>query len=95
MIKYTTIKISYTDLKISTNTIYRKLNYKLNSIPDIIVLPLPTLSPSAEIEEICLKYPGIKEYMRNSIEITLEEVEGWSFGRKLVNNTIAMLGPLL
>jgi len=34
MIKYTTIKISYTDLKISTNTIYRKLNYKLNSIPD-------------------------------------------------------------
>lgn len=35
------------------------------------------------------------EYLASSQSISLSEVENWSIGRRLWNNTIAMLGPLL
>lgn len=34
-------------------------------------------------------------YLASSVPVTLEEVECWSMRRRLWNNTIAMLGPLL
>jgi cardiolipin synthase len=36
-----------------------------------------------------------REYIASSREVTLEEVSSWSLPRKLVNNTVAILGPLL
>ncbi len=35
-----------------------------------------------------------REYIASSREVTLEEVSNWSLPRKLVNNTVAILGPL-
>jgi cardiolipin synthase len=34
-------------------------------------------------------------YLASSNEVTLADVEAWSVGRRLWNNTVAMLGPLL
>jgi cardiolipin synthase len=34
-------------------------------------------------------------FLASSNEVTLEEVDAWSTGRRLWNNTIGMLGPLL
>jgi cardiolipin synthase len=34
-------------------------------------------------------------YLASSNEVTLADVEAWSMGRRLWNNTVAMLGPLL
>jgi cardiolipin synthase len=34
-------------------------------------------------------------YLARSNVVTLEDVEAWSIGRQLWNNTIAMLGPVL
>jgi len=34
-------------------------------------------------------------YLASSVPVTLEEVDCWSMRRRLWNNTIAMLGPLL
>ena len=34
-------------------------------------------------------------YLASSREVTLADVEAWSVGRRLWNNTVAMLGPLL
>jgi cardiolipin synthase len=34
-------------------------------------------------------------FLASSKEVTLEQVEAWSIGRRLVNNTIGMMGPLL
>jgi cardiolipin synthase len=36
-----------------------------------------------------------EQYLESSYPVTLEEVENWPFMRRLWNNTIAMLGPLL
>jgi len=36
-----------------------------------------------------------REYLSNAVEVTLEEVRAWPFVRRLWNNTIAILGPLL
>ena len=36
-----------------------------------------------------------EQYLESSYPVTLEEVENWPFARRLWNNTIAMLGPLL
>jgi cardiolipin synthase len=35
------------------------------------------------------------EFLAKSNVVTLEEVEAWSLGRRLWNNTIGMLGPVL
>lgn len=35
-----------------------------------------------------------REYISRSREVTLDEVSNWSLPRKLVNNTVAILGPL-
>ena len=34
-------------------------------------------------------------YLASSHEVTIDDVAGWSAGRRLWNNTIAMLGPVL
>jgi cardiolipin synthase len=34
-------------------------------------------------------------YLASSNEVTLAQVESWSIGRRLWNNTLGMLGPLL
>jgi cardiolipin synthase len=36
-----------------------------------------------------------EDYIASSDEVTLEMVRGWSMGRRLWNNAIAMLGPIL
>jgi len=36
-----------------------------------------------------------KEYLSSSIAVTVDMVEQWNWPRRLWNNTIAMLGPLL
>jgi cardiolipin synthase len=36
-----------------------------------------------------------ESYIAKSLPVTPEAVEGWSWGRRLCNNTIAMLGPVL
>jgi cardiolipin synthase len=36
-----------------------------------------------------------ESYIAKSLPVTPEAVEGWSWGRRLWNNTIAMLGPVL
>ena len=36
-----------------------------------------------------------KQYLNSSVHVTAEEVAGWTLVRRLWNNTIAMLGPLL
>ena len=36
-----------------------------------------------------------QDYIADSREITLEEVEAWGLGKQLWNNSIAMLGPIL
>ncbi|MEP9389505.1 cardiolipin synthase [Mesorhizobium sp. KR9-304] len=35
-----------------------------------------------------------KEYLAISRQVTRQEVEGWSMPRKLINNTVALVGPL-
>lgn len=35
------------------------------------------------------------EYIDSSVEVKLDDVDGWSVGRRLWNNTVGMLGPLL
>jgi len=35
------------------------------------------------------------DYIADSHQVTLEEVKGWSTWRRLWNNTIAMIGPVL
>jgi cardiolipin synthase len=34
-------------------------------------------------------------YLASSNVVTLEDLEAWSIGRQLWNNTLAMLGPVL
>ena len=34
-------------------------------------------------------------YLASSNPVTLADIEAWSAGRRLWNNTVAMLGPLL
>ena len=36
-----------------------------------------------------------QEYISRSHAVTREEVAGWSLPRRLWNNTLAMLGPIL
>jgi cardiolipin synthase len=36
-----------------------------------------------------------QSYIDSANDVTLEEVEGWSLSRRLWNNSIAMLGPIL
>ena len=35
-----------------------------------------------------------KDYIAKSRQVTRREVEQWSMPRKLLNNTVAILGPL-
>jgi cardiolipin synthase len=34
-------------------------------------------------------------YRWQSVEVTIDSVRSWSVQRRLINNTIAMLGPVL
>jgi cardiolipin synthase len=36
-----------------------------------------------------------QQYIDSANDVTLAEVEGWSLSRRLWNNSIAMLGPVL
>jgi cardiolipin synthase len=36
-----------------------------------------------------------QSYIARSVEITLAEVEGWSWRKRLLNNLVATLGPVL
>jgi len=58
-----------------------ELNYENN----ILVLDPQLTSAVAERQQ---------QYIRQSRAVTLEEVAGWSMPRKLINNTVAILGPL-
>lgn len=37
----------------------------------------------------------VRSYRAKSVEISLDEVEGWSFPRRILQNSFAMLGPIL
>jgi uncharacterized protein YhjY with autotransporter beta-barrel domain len=40
-------------------------------------------------------YERQQAYLASSTEVKLADVEAWSFGRRLKNNALGMLGPLL
>jgi cardiolipin synthase len=36
-----------------------------------------------------------QSYIDSAVKVTLEEVEAWPLSRRLWNNSVAMLGPIL
>ncbi len=59
-----------------------ELNYENN-----ILFYDPQLSAEVRARQQC--------YLTESLPVTLEIVSSWSVGHRLLNNTIAMFGPVL
>ncbi|MGE0846588.1 MAG: hypothetical protein AB7L41_09970 [Flavobacteriaceae bacterium] len=61
----------------------------------MVVAALPCLGAPVVSDINRPLFDAARGHLRDCRQITREEVEGWSIGRRLWNNALAVVGPVL